>query len=168
MNLLDRFLSNMTVEHNIDNYTGGSQYELASLTSLCIEIKINTNQHHLVHIERSEKLSRCKFTKHDMSGMELVIIITLKWNVFTPFPDEYVSNYLSVLASQGSAKLCEKIMDISIGNSNDDSCAGVISEDNDVIVHKNPHNYSISGNSANVSNNVISFKPIKITQGKCA
>jgi len=114
MNLLDRFLSRSVEEHNIDNYIGGSQYELASLTSLYIAIKINTNQHHPVHIERFEKLSRHKFTKHDISGMELVILTTLKWNVFPPSPAEYVGNYLSVLALQGSTKLCEKIMDISL------------------------------------------------------
>jgi len=102
MNLLDRFLSNIIsncnrLECDVDNYIGGSQYELASLTALYIAMKLNGSQSQPVRISRFEMLSRRKFTAGDICEMEMKMLTVLSWHVFPPSPAEYVENFISVL-----------------------------------------------------------------------
>lgn len=103
MNLLDRFMSNIIsnyekVQNDVDMYIGGSQYELASLTSLYIAMKLNGSQSQPVRISRFEMLSRGKFSDQDICNMEMKMLTGLCWHVFPPSPAEYVENFISLLS----------------------------------------------------------------------
>jgi hypothetical protein len=105
MNILDRFVS---TSEGYKALLNRSEYQLASLTSVYLSVKIHAPQ--ALSPDLVARLSQGSYTREDVETMERRILKALQWRVNPPTVMDFVRTYLTLIPSYSLDEETQKVI----------------------------------------------------------